>query len=287
MTSTLRFKKIYCDTKFKTPDSRSTSDFSIELPETMHFENNSVFYIDDAAIPHAWYTIETDINDKLYLYLFDPSISDRKWSFVITLSPGNYTGVDMKNEIQSKLTTATNSGLYTNVFTCTYNSMKNNLQIATNYSALSFYILSPDDLKTKLDGKFYISYNISNPHDCNEMLSNLDGPSDLSDYNNPFISGYLNMQPIRNLYLHSSSLGNLNNIGPRGENTIIKKIAVTADYNQMIFNDITVYNDYNSCAGQTLKKIDFQLKTSRGEIVPLHGCNMSFSIVFSRGDQDL
>jgi hypothetical protein len=56
MTSTLRFKKIYCDTKFKTSDSRSTSDFSIELPETMHFENNSVFYIDDAAIPHAWYT---------------------------------------------------------------------------------------------------------------------------------------------------------------------------------------------------------------------------------------
>ena len=165
MTSTLRFKKVYVDTKFKTSDSISTSDFSIELPETMHFENNSVFYIDDAAIPHAWYTIETDINDKLYLYLFDPSISDDKWAFIITLSPGNYTGVDMKNEIQSKLTTATNSGLYTNVFTYTYYSMKNNVQIATNYSALSFYILSPDDLLTKLNGKFYISYDISNPHD--------------------------------------------------------------------------------------------------------------------------
>ena len=89
MTSTLRFKKVYIDTKFKTSDSRSTSDFSIELPETKHFENNSVFYIDDLACGHVWYTIETDINDKLYLYLFDPSISDRKWSFVITLSPGN------------------------------------------------------------------------------------------------------------------------------------------------------------------------------------------------------
>ena len=44
MTSTLRFKKIYIDTKFKSPDSRSTSDFSIELPETMHFEKNSVFF---------------------------------------------------------------------------------------------------------------------------------------------------------------------------------------------------------------------------------------------------
>jgi len=95
------------------------------------------------------------------------------------------------------------------------------------------------------------------------------------------------MQPIRNLCLHSSALGNLNNVGPRGENTIIKKIAVTADYKQMIFNDITVYNDYSSCANQTSKNIDFQLKTSRGDVVPLHGCNMSFSIIFSRGNQDL
>ena len=96
--------------------------------------------------------------------------------------------------------------------------MKNYIQIASNDLALSFYILSPDDLKTKLNGKFYLSYDISNPHDCNEMLSNLDGQASLRDYNNPFISGYLNMQPIRNLYLHSSSLGNLNNIGPRSGN---------------------------------------------------------------------
>ena len=58
MSSTLKFKKVYIDTKFKTPDSKSTSDFSIELPETMYFDNNSsVFYIDDVCIPHNWYSI--------------------------------------------------------------------------------------------------------------------------------------------------------------------------------------------------------------------------------------
>ena len=50
MSSSLKFKKVYIDTKFMTADSNSTSDFNIELPETMYFDNNSsVFYIDDVS----------------------------------------------------------------------------------------------------------------------------------------------------------------------------------------------------------------------------------------------
>ena len=94
------------------------------------------------------------------------------------------------------------------------------------------------------------------------------------------------MQPIRNLYLHSSTLGNYNSIGPDGSQTIIKKIPVTSDYNLMIFDQCVLYNDYNDCSQQTIKSLDFQLKTSRGDIVPLHGVDMSFSIVFSRASPD-
>jgi hypothetical protein len=59
------------------------------------------------------------------------------------------------------------------------------------------------------------------------------------------------MQPIRNLYLHSTTLGNLNSIGPDGCQTIIKKIPVTSDYNIMIFDQCVLYNDYNDCSHQT------------------------------------
>ena len=147
-------------------------------------------------------------------------------------------------------------------FTVSYIAATNNIKIALDqgFTSWSFYILSPDDLKTKFNGLFHLeSYDVSNPHDCNELLSNLDGPSVYCDSINPFV-GFLNMNPINNLYLHSSSLGNLNNVGCRNENTIIKKIAVTAGYNNVVFNNITVFNDYNSCSGQTSKKIDFQLK---------------------------
>ena len=54
----------------------------------------------------------------------------------------------------------------------------------------------------------------------------------------------------------------------------------------MIFDQCVLYNDYNDCSQQTLKTIDFQLKTSRGDIVPLHGVDMSFNIVFSRASPD-
>ena len=63
--SSVKYKKIYSDTEFKTSDSVSTSDFRVELPETIYFENNTVFYVDDIAIPHSWYTIE-DFNENLY-----------------------------------------------------------------------------------------------------------------------------------------------------------------------------------------------------------------------------
>ena len=54
----------------------------------------------------------------------------------------------------------------------------------------------------------------------------------------------------------------------------------------MIFDQTVLYNDYNDCSQQTLKTIDFQLKTSRGDIVPLHGVDISLSVVFSRASPD-
>ena len=41
----LKILKIYVDSKYKTSNSLSTSDFSIQLPETIYMPDNSVFFI--------------------------------------------------------------------------------------------------------------------------------------------------------------------------------------------------------------------------------------------------
>ena len=292
MSSTLKFKKVYIDTKFKTPDSKSTSDFSIELPETMYFDNNSsVFYIDDICIPHNWYSITENLNDKLYLYVSTPSLNV-SFSRIVTLAYGIYTPEKLATEIQTKINAATSSlGGQSLTFSCTYKQSTNNLEIQITTSASGttgwgLYILTPGDLKTKLGGKFALSYDTQFPHDCNEVIGNYTGHDDFHSKTDLWNKGQVNLQPIRNIYMHSSALGNLSNIGPDGSQTVIKKIPVTADFNNYIFDQTVLYNDYNSCSGQTLKKLDFQFKTAKGEVINFNGLNVSFSIVFSRAHPD-
>lgn len=100
------------DTKYKTADSKSTSDLKVELPETMAFENNSVFYADDIAIPHSWYTVE-DFNNKMYVCVYDGAYLGASpgniWSYIITVRNGNYTGNELAIKINSQISSVIGS----------------------------------------------------------------------------------------------------------------------------------------------------------------------------------
>ena len=63
----------------------------------------------------------------------------------------------------------------------------------------------------------------SNPKYINEVIGNVEGNSLLYQFPTGYETMSLNMQSIRNIYIHSS-MGNYNTIGPRfGESTVIKK----------------------------------------------------------------
>ena len=294
MSSTLKFKKVYIDTKFMATDSKSTSDFKIELPETMYFDNNSsVFYIDDVCIPHSWYTVEENFNDKLYLYVAKVNTSNppqtvSEWSYTVTLTPNVYTG----GSLAGHLTTILNASLKGTGKPLPANSVDASFQAlyqqATNRINITmapitnginrFTILSTKDINNLLD--------ITHTSDCNELIGNNELVYKLYSDGNDGYKGVVNLQSIRNIYMHSSSLGNLSNIGPDGSQTVIKKIPVTSEFANYIFDQTVLYNDYNSCSGQTLKKLDFQFKTAKGDIIPLHGLHVSFSLIFSRAHPD-
>ena len=174
----LKYKKVYIDTKYRTSDSESTSNFFIELPESMVCPSNTVFYIDDVSIPHSWTTIEPGINSKLYLYLVDDNFVPRRTgSFIIFITDGNYIGSDLAVELQTKLNNALATFEPSTVFQVSYSTKTNTIRIATSEDRIKFYILKPSDLKDKLGGLFTLDYDINKPGDCNEILSNLDGIS--------------------------------------------------------------------------------------------------------------
>ena len=286
MPSSLKYKKIYIDSKFRSSDSVSSSDFKIELPETMSFQENTVFYIDDITIPHSWDTVLKDINDKLYFKVYVTTAPTQEYHFEVTIAPGSYIGPDLAVEMQKEMNEVS-STVAANLFTCVYDPKTNKITITIlndTAKAYAFRIPTQRELKTM---EWFNAIDRNNPHDINDIISNLGEVSVRNFTITPFTSGSLYLQPFNNIYIHATNIGNYNSIGCQNERTIVKKVPVSADRGSMIFDQCVLMNDYNDCSGQTVKTLFFQLKSSRGDTIPLNGCNWSFSIVFSRNNPDL
>ena len=91
-------KKIYIDSQYKLDESLDSSSFKIELPYSITMPHNAIFTVDEICIPHSWYSIEKNINDKLYIHELNTSTSQRA-SVVITIPPGNYSGDLFKKQL--------------------------------------------------------------------------------------------------------------------------------------------------------------------------------------------
>jgi len=278
-------KKVLIDTVWKTASSRSNSDFLFELPESLTMPDNCVFYVDDVCVPHAWYTIETGVNDRFYVHIGSIDANEDvaiAADLIITLPARIYTGTDLAGEIASGLNAAGPANYAAPTFEVTYDVSKHTIEIAGLYFNLTLQVLTTGDLATQMGGSWSgPNYDPKRPLAINgDMLKQTEGNATVHGYGSPWTSGVISLQPIRSLYLYSPNLGSFHTIGPTGEASIIKVIPVTAGPNHMIFNQVMSGNDYLDCSRQSLRTLEFQLKDVYGNLVPLHGSHLSFSLVF-------
>ena len=118
------------------------------------------------------------------------------------------------------------------------------------------------------------------PNDICDILSQTEISSSMYSNASPFVSGYLDLQPNKNIYISSPNLGSYTTIRPNGQQTIIKKVLVSADFGYVIFDELMPTNDYLDCSRQSLKTIEFLFRDVINNTINLHGANLSFSIVF-------
>ena len=98
----LPFRKLYVDTRFKTTDSISNSDFKFQLRRPASMPANTTFCVDEINIPHAWNTIEAGINDKLYVSTM-AAVATAPVFTMITVPQKRWGGADLAAQIQSQL----------------------------------------------------------------------------------------------------------------------------------------------------------------------------------------
>ena len=97
----LDIKKIYIDTRYKTDDSNSDSDFFIELPMSVNIPDNCICYIDDIVMPVSWTMIDSRNNQLYIAYRIGEVINEE----TVEIPSGNYNG----NTCSKALETAMNS----------------------------------------------------------------------------------------------------------------------------------------------------------------------------------
>jgi hypothetical protein len=261
----LPITKLYVDSRFKSSDSVSDSDFKIDIPINLLMPENTGFYIDDVCIPVSWYTIDANRNNKLW-FTFNGALQ------TVEVPPGNYSLVTLNTAIVDAMNKATT------IIAPVGNKFQSDPSVSANkigikgLTATSFSIYTDSQL---------IGINTPKPlNTMNEVLRNF--TPKVNNNTSPFTSGYVDLFPIRNVYVTSTGLGNFNTLSVSGERNIVKKVPVTAGYGEIVFDQAVVGMDYLDCSRQTLSRVGFQLKDVFGNIIDLQGHHWSFSIVFSR-----
>jgi len=272
-----KIKKVYIDSRYKTSDSKSDSDFKFELKEAIDLPENTVCYVDDISIPHTWYTVEEDYNNRLFIS-HQNTVTNIDDLIVITIPSGNYTGASLASALQT--------GLQKRFawMTCVYNASKGTLTFNSDYPfrliqdllALSLQDWGQtwkdvnDNVVTLADGALY---SISGVLRFFTMI-----PAE--EASTTFETEFLDLLNTHNIYMHCPNLGHYNCMGVRGENTIIKKIPVSSSFGYLILDSVVAPHDKIDVSKQLIKTLSFSLRNVHGNVINLHGSPVSFSLIF-------
>ena len=180
----LPIKKLYIDSRHKTPDSVSDSNFKYELPYTISMPQNACFFITDVCIPYLWRTVNKNENDHIYFSVQTPSPS-----FPFSLVGIQYTGVIPAGSYgEQDFTAALNTVLSTLSGGAVIATIDNNTSIVTitTTNPQATFRINTDAEVTKF-------LHISNPMSINEIILNTNAVSVVQTASSPYIIKRLNL----------------------------------------------------------------------------------------------
>ena len=277
----LKFKKVYIDSSYKV--SGTSSNFTIDLPETVQLEENMLCQIHEVSVPHSWYSIN-NTNNNLYFrhQVLPPDIPSGAIYRKITIPEGNYTASELTTELETQLNNYFDTGDRPDTYTVRYNATTNKIRIAVNYTSVIFLVLTDGEISTFADS-FVDTVDVNNLNSINRVMGNLTPAPDAYTSVVPYITNFIDLVPFKSLCLHCNEISNFNQLTVAGNSSIVKKINVTVPYPGVINDNELSSVDYIDVSGKMLRRLNFRLTNNLNQIVNLNNIDISFSLTFFRG----
>ena len=164
-------------------------------------------------------------------------------------------------------------------FSCSYSLKTNTITISCNYVFYFYTIHMDKELQTNYG--FSVDYDRSHTISINNVLGNTVEKINFAP--DTFVSGFVNLLPMKNMCLTSDRLTNGNQLAPYGVARVLKKIPITAGFGNVIYDNDILMNDANDVSMRHLGRLHFKYVDAYGKTVDLHGADSSFSLIFVEG----
>ena len=281
--------RIFVDSRFGEGPS---NDFRYTLARPVELREGSVGVIDQVLLGHTFETVMPGYNDKLYLAWQDGDYTLAPGPVfvpqgpltcrVLTVAPHSYNINSMAAHLQTILRAEADDD---NILCMTHLSGTRLIfsQSVGTDKIRDYFILTHEELRhgigmgadTVWNGP---AFDRNDPQDAGLTIGLMQGLNKkLENQGNSILIGdIVSMTCYRQLFLHSH-FGTTESIGPRGENTIVKSIAVTNQLGDVILEK----NDTNVDAIRlptSLSQLHFSLRDVFGRLVPTSNHPVALSI---------
>ena len=173
------------------------------------------------------------------------------------------------------------SGGRTNSFSATYLPLLNKIEIQSNYPEVIFTVLTDSDVLQDTQ-RFVETVDPNNLNSINKVLGVYTTAGDASTNVVPYVTGFIDLTPVKNLYLHCNEISDYNQLTVAGNSSIVKKINVTVPYLGIINDNETSGFDFVDCSNKLLRRLNIRLTDNLNQVVDLNNIDISFSLIFFR-----
>ena len=271
MSNKLTYKKVLVDSAFRLPQSRSSSDFIIELDENMECPEGTRLHITEVSIPATFKTTEVGFFEYLYVMVFDNSDVFVK-NFRVYLGNKVYFAEQLAYDMNEGMNNNTTDLSAGGIFVYSYSSATRTVEFKVK-DGLNYKLKIPTDteLKNYVNNQWNTTqenYDSSNPLSINYLLSNYVATSPIATWT----SSYLNLVPFRAVYINSPELADHHLMSPSTySSSIIRKVLVSEQLGGIINdNSAPLSEDYINVGGKNLKRLSFRITDDKSNTLNLY-----------------
>ena len=196
---------------------------------------------------------------------------------------GNYTANELATQLHKQPLNTLDSGGRTSSFSVSYFTGLNKIEFVSNYPEVIYTVLTDFDVLADNGERFVETVDANNLKSINKVLGVYTTSGDASKNVVPYITGFIDLTPVKDFYLHCNEISNYNQLTVAGNSSIVKKISVSVPHLGIINDNELSSFDYIDVSNKMLRRLNIRLSDHLNQNINSNGVDISFALTFLRG----